>query len=254
VRLAAALVVVILLLPLPLAAQAPGTPEEQGEAPTSERAAVLDGFRQLVDRGEARALFGLPLETFWRRQEAFAVALLADDHAALRPVLEGAAEPFAEVSERAIEVAEAGPVEIAGRSADDLAPEAELVIIIAPRPDLARFADGSDFNRGMLANFELGAWPFMFAFKEDDRRRGVVLLADDEPARAREAAFILATVWALGGVTLGPELEGLVSDSAAGPQLTPRGQAVFRLFFHPDLDVGMPIPEAVRRAETLLPR
>jgi hypothetical protein len=236
-----------MLLPLPLVAQ-------EGEEAVSERELVLNGFRQLVDRGEARTLFGLPLDTFWRHQDALELALLADDAEALRPVLEGAAAPFAAATGRDISVAETGPAEIAGRTAAELAPEADLVVVIGPRPALAQFAADNGYNLGMLANFELGSWPFMFTFEPDSRRRGVVLLAGDEPARAREASFILATVWALGGVTLGPELEGLVSDSEAGPQLTPLGQSVFRLFFHEDLEVGMPIADAVRRAETLLPQ
>jgi len=243
----AALTLAVLLLPLPLAAQT-----ADGQPVT--RQAVLERFGKLVDRGEARALFGLPVATFWRREGALAVALLADDAQALQPVLQGAAAPFAAASGRAIPVVASGLAAIDGRRADELAPEADLVIVVAPRPALAELAAASDFNMGMLARFELGTWPFMFRFQPDERRRGVVLLADDEPARAREASFILATVWGLGGVTLGPELTGLVSDSDSGPQLTPLGDAVFRLMFHPDLDVGMPISDAVRRAETLLPQ
>lgn len=246
-RLAALAFATLLLLPLPLAAQT-----ADGEA--VEREAVLDAFKRLVDRGAARPLFGLPEATFWRREGELAVALLADDAEALRPVLEGAAAPFAAASGRRISVVEAGPGEIAGRSAAALAPEADLVIVVAPRPVLAEFAAAGDFNRGMLARFELGTWPFMFTFEPDSLRRGVVLLASDEPAQAREASFILATVWGLGGVTLGPELTGLVIDSESGPQLTPLGEAVFRLFFHEDLDVGMPLAEAVQRAASLQPQ
>lgn len=241
----AATFLIALMLSLPLSAQT----VEEGADPQ----AVLEGFRQLVDN-KARPFFGLPLDSFWRRQDTLDLALLADDHQTLEPVLQGAAEPFAAATGREISVAESGPAEILGRSRESLAPEAELVIVIAPRPELAEFAANNDFNLGMLAYFESGAWPFMFHFQEDAGRRGVVLLADDEPARAREAAFILATVWALGGVTLGPELEGLVTDSEAGPQLTPVGESVFRLFFHEDLAVGMPIGEAVQRAATLLAR
>lgn len=236
-----------LLLPPQLAATAQ-------PAPPAPREAVLERFAQLVDRGEARDLFGLPADRFWRRDGGLDLALLADDHAALRPLLEGAAEPFVAPSGRSIAVAETGPAEIANRRAQELAPRAELVIVIAPRPALARFAADNGFNLGMLANFELGSWPFVFNFQEDARRRGLVLLADDEPARSREAAFILATVWSLGAVTLGPELSGLIADSAAGPRLTALGDAVFRLFFHPGLETGMPIADAVSRAAALLPQ
>jgi hypothetical protein len=240
-RLAALALGAALLLP-PLAA-----------AQAADGAAVLEGFARLVDN-KARPLFGLPLDSFWRREGAMAMALFAEDFAALQPVLEGAAAPFAAASGRDIAVVASGPAEVAGRRAAELAPQADLVIVVAPRAALAGFAAGNGFNRGMLAQFELGGWPFMFDFAPDERRRGLVLLADDEPPRAREATFILATVWGLGGVTLGPELTGLVIDSDAGPQLTPLGEAVFRLLFHEDLEVGMPIADALRRAGTLLPR
>jgi hypothetical protein len=243
----AALAFAVLLLPLPAAAQ-------EGEATPSERELVLDGFRRLVDRGEARALFGLPAETFWRREGGIGLALFADEAERLVSVLRGAAAPFAEVTGEAVTVAEAAPLSPQAADVAALAPEAEMVIVIGPRPRLVELAGGSGFNRVMLDQFEYGAWPFAFRFDADERRRGVVLLADDEPARAREASFILATVWALGGVTLGPELTGLVSDSESGPGLTPRGEAVFALFFHDDLEVGMPLADALRRADTLLPR
>ena len=248
---AVALSVLLLFAPLPLAAQS-----DSGTVAGSpgEREKVLAAFTKLVDRGEARALFGLPPDVFWRRSGKLALALYAQNAAALQPVLEGAAAPFAEVSGLQIDVVETGPQVAPGGDTARLSPNADLVIVIGPRPDLAQIAAAGEVNRGMLARFELGTWPFMFAFSADSRRRGVVLLADDEPARAREASFILATVWGLGGVTLGPELTGLVSDSEDGPMLTPLGKAVFGLFFHEGLDVGMPLADAIQRAETLLPQ
>jgi len=258
-RLGALALVVLLTLPAPLAAQ---TQPDAGEAPSSvettdgQKAApqeILAAFTRLVDRGEARLLFGLPQDTFWRRSGMLDVALLADDWQALQPVLEGATAPFAAASGLPISVIESGPAEIAGKAPDALAPEAELVFVVASRDAISDFSRAGGFNLGMLARFEMGTWPFMLSFTGDGRHRGIVLLADDEPERAREASFILATVWALGGVTLGPELTGLIDDGEEGPGLTPLGQAVFRLFFHPDLEIGMPIGDAVQRAETLLP-
>ncbi|MGF1593925.1 MAG: hypothetical protein ACFCUW_11630 [Kiloniellaceae bacterium] len=243
----AALALAVLLLPLPAVAQ-------EDEAAPSERELVLEGFRRLVDRGDARGLFGLPADAFWRRQGGIGFALFADEAERLEPVLQGAAASFAEVTGETMTVAEAAPLSPQAADVASLAPQAEMVIVIGPRPRLVELAEDSDFNRVMLDQFEYGAWPFAFRFDADERRRGVVLLADDESARAREASFILATVWALGGVTLGPELTGLVGDSDTGPELTPRGEAVFGLFFHHDLDVGMPLADALQRAETLLPR
>jgi hypothetical protein len=246
-------------LPLPLSAQTSGQTEEPSAVETTEgaevvRAEVLAAFKRLVARGEARPLFGLPEAEFWRRRGELAVALLSAEADTLRPVYQGAAAPFAAASGLPITLVESGPLPAAGDDVAAFAPQADLVIVIGPRDRLVALATGSDFNRGMLARFEIGTWPFMFAFTPDARRRGVVLLADDEPERAREASFILATVWGLGAVTLGPELTGLVTNAEEGPMLTPLGEAVFRLFFHPDLEVGMPLAEAVQRAETLLPQ
>ncbi len=250
---------VLVLLPLPLAAQTASPSEEPSaveasEGETAAPAAVLAAFSRLVDRGEARLLFGLPQESFWRRSGDLRIALFADNAAELRPMLEGAAAPFAEATGLEIAVRETGPAVTPARDLATLAPDAHLVIVVGTRLELADIATAGGFNKGMLARFELGTWPFMFAFDADQRRRGIVLLANDEPLRAREAAFILVTVWGLGGVTLGPELTGLVRDSESGPELTPLGRAVFRLFFHEDLNVGMPLADAVQRAETLLPQ
>ncbi|MGD1879619.1 MAG: hypothetical protein ACFB13_19215 [Kiloniellaceae bacterium] len=267
---ALAFAVVVTLLPLPLCAQAsgqtsgtsggtsPGTSApsavETNDGSQADPAAVLAAFTRLVDRGEARLLFGLPETLFWRRTGELAVALLADDAEALRPLYLGAAAPFAAASGLPITLIESGPLPPPGTAAAELVPAADLVVVVGPRGRLVDLAEAANVNKGMLARFEIGTWPFMFVFQADNLRRGVVLLADDEPERAREASFILATVWGLGGVTLGPELTGLVGDADEGVSLTPLGSAVFRLFFHPDLDVGMPLADAVQRAGTLLPR
>jgi hypothetical protein len=258
--LAGLLLAPLLLVSGLLAAQ---TKPDAGETPSSVEttdgqaaapAEILEAFSRLAGRAETRQLFGLPKDTFWRRSSELDIALLADDWQELGPVLEGTVAPFAAASGLEISVIESGPAGIAGKDPAALAPEAELVFILAPRSDIADFAVANGFNLGMLARFEMGTLPFIFAFEDDNRRRGVVLLADDESDRAREASFILATVWGLGGVTLGPELTGLVSDSEEGPSLTPLGQAVFSLFYHHDLEVGMPLGDAVQRAETLLPQ
>jgi hypothetical protein len=259
-RLVPLLAALVLLLPAAALGQAATPPSKEPSAvettdgSKAAPAEVLAAFTRLVDRGEARDLFGLPRANFWRRDGDLRVALLAADAASLRPVYQGAAAPFAAATGVRVELVESGPVP---SDADDVAafvPQADLVIVVGPRDRLAQIAAGSAFNRGMLARFEMGTWPFMFAFNADARRRGVILLADDEPERAREASFILATVWGLGGVTLGPELTGLVADAEEGPALTPLGEAVFRLFFHPDLETGKPIAETLQRAETLLPQ
>ena len=249
------------LVPAPLAAQNQAQTPDQGPSAVeanpgddASAAAVLAAFTRLVDRGEARPLFGLPEAAFWRRQGGLAVALLAADAERLKGVYQGAAAPFAAATGLPIRLVETAPLPESGDDVAAFVPQADLVIVLGSRSRLVELAEGSDFNKGMLARFEIGTWPFMFHFRADSARRGVVLLADDEPERAREASFILATVWGLGGVTLGPELTGLVTDAQEGPMLTPLGRAVFDLFFHPDLEVGMPLAAALRRAATLLPQ
>ena len=228
----------------------------QTEPPSAEATdpeTVHAAFVKLVDRGEARALFGLPEETFWRRSGGLKVALLAEDPAASIGALGRVAALFSKASGEEISIAATGAPPQPRQRLTTVVPQADLLIIIGPRAALAEIALAEGLNKGMMARFELGTWPFMFSFVKGPTRRGVVLLADDEPPRAREASFILATVWALGGVTLGPELTGLISnDDAAGPGLTPLGQAVFALLFNEELKNGMAIPDAVLRAKTLL--
>ena len=246
-RLAALVLSALLLLQAPLAAQTV-------EGIPSERDQVLEAFSKLVGPGEMREIFNLPKEAFWRRSERLSIALFAENADELLPVLKRAAAPFAEASGLDSSVTESGPALSGDQDTTALAPEADLVIAIGSRTDLATIAAANGFDIGMLARFELGTLPFMFTFTSDLRHRGVVLLADDEPEVAREAAFVVATVWALGGVTLGPELTGLVENSGNGPILTPRGQSVFKLMFHEDLKNGMPLADAVQRAGTLLPQ
>lgn len=215
---------------------------------------VHGAFVKLVNRGEMRAqLFGLPADAFWRRSGGLRIALLADDADSLTPSLERVAAVFSEATGQTISLVETAAAPAPEQDAAGMAPEADLVIAIGSRPNLAQIAFAEKYDLGMLARFELGTLPFMFSFAELPGRRSIVLLADDEPPLAREASFILATVWALGGVTLGPELTGLVgNDENLGPSLTPLGQAVFRLFFNEALTVGMSIEEVNLRAKSLL--
>ncbi|MEQ8356537.1 MAG: hypothetical protein RH942_13425 [Kiloniellaceae bacterium] len=248
---AVALSALLVLMPLPLAAQS-GKGAPAGSP--GEREKVLAAFTKLVGQAENRARFGLPKDAFWRRSGDLAIALFGENVETLRRQLERVSEPFSEVTGLEITVVETGAEVAPDQDATRLALGADLVIVVGSRLDLAEIATTGEFDKGMLARFELGTWPFMFAFEEDHLRRGVILLADDEPAEAREASLVLATVWAFGGVTLGPELAGLVENTGSGPELTPLGEAAFGLFFHPDLEVGMPLADAVRRAETLLPQ
>jgi len=250
----------LLLMPFPLASQ---SNPDAGETPSSvettdgQQAApeeILAAFKRLVGRGETRARLGLPLEHFWRRTGDLRMALYATDIGTAEPQLSAAAAAFVDATGLKFPIVEAGPVPQEVDDVAELAPEADLVVLVGSRLRIAELAATNHFDQGMLARFEMGTWPFVFFFEQDQRRRGIVLLADDEPARAREASYILAIVWGLGGFALGPELTGLVGDPEAGPSLTPLGEAVFRLFYDDGLNVGMPLGDAVQRAATLLPQ
>ena len=127
-----------------------------------------------------------------------------------------------------------------------------LQIALGPRPDLARTAARAKVNAGALGGFEAGHWPFIFHFPRGEALLGQVWIAEDEPPAAVEAALILACVWALGGVTLGEELEGLIDPAAGQPALTSLGAAVFALLYHPEIPAGLPLDQAKARARRLL--
>ncbi len=228
------------------AAQAPQTAPEDADT-------VHAAFARLVEQSETRRHFGLPPDTFWRHSGSLAIALLSDSAETSAASLSRVAAAFSDPTGLDIALAETGAAPQPGDTLDSLSAGADLVIAVGPRQDLAEIAFAAGFEKGMLARFEIGTLPFVFSFTEAPARRGVVLLADDEPERAREASFILATVWALGGVTLGPELTGLIDpDPASGPSLTPLGKAVFSLFFRPELEVGASLSDTLLRARALL--
>jgi len=228
------------------AAQAPQAGPDEAET-------VHSAFAKLVEQSETRTHFGLPADSFWRHDGPLGIALLSDGAEASAASLRQVAAAFSGPTGLDIALVETGAAPQAGDSLDSIAAEADLVIAVGPRQDLAEVAFAAGFEKGMLARFEIGTLPFVFSFTDGTKRRGVVLLADDEPERAREASFILATVWALGGVTLGPELTGLIDpDPASGPSLTPLGEAVFALFFRPELEVGASLSDTLLRARALL--
>lgn len=226
----------------------------QAQAPQAGDAdTVHAALAKLIEQGETRTHFGLPADSFWRHEGPLGIALLSDSAETSAQSLRQVAAAFSGPTGLDIALVETGPAPQPGDALDSLPADADLVIAVGPRQDLAEVAFAAGFEKGMLARFEIGTLPFVFSFTEGTKRRGVVLLADDEPERAREASFILATVWALGGVTLGPELTGLIDpDPANGPSLTPLGEAVFALFFRPELEVGASLSDTLLRARALL--
>lgn len=220
-----------------------------------EADAVLAALTALIDRGRDRPFFGLPEGATWRLDGAIKIALYSDRRGEFIPALKSAANAFSRASALPIELVTTRPLAAsAGAEAVRWATGANLEILIGPRPVMAQFAGAIPVNQWMLERFEDGRWPFTFIFPRDETLIGRVMIAGDEPSEAMEASLILALVWALGGVSLGEELQGLVDPNAPQPALTPLGQEVFALMYDPEMEAGLPIPSALRRARQLLER
>lgn len=220
-----------------------------------EAEAVLAALTSLIDRGRDRPFFGLPEESTWRFDGPIKIALYSDRRGEFVPALKSAANAFSRASALPIELVTTRPLAAsAGAEAVRWATGANLEILIGPRPVMAQFAGAIPVNPWMLERFEDGRWPFTFIFPRDDYLIGRVMIAGDEPPEALEAGLILALVWALGGVSLGDGLQGLVDPNAPQPALTPLGQEVFALLYNPEMKAGLPIPSALRRARQLLER
>ncbi len=227
--------------------------DAQQGPPASED--VLAAYKALVDHGRDRSFFGLPERVTWRVPGPVGIAFYADPDrsAALRPALAAVAGAFGRATGRPIDIILIRPLSaLAGAEAARMATGSNLEIVVGPRPVMAQMAGAFGVGDWMLGRFEDGRWPFLFSFPRFEALIGRVMIADDEPREAQEAALILAVVWALGGVTLGDQMEGLVDPMAPLPALTPLGQAVFALMYHPEMQAGEAIPDALARARTLL--
>ena len=220
-----------------------------------EADAVVAALTGLIDRGRDRAFFGLPEEETWRVEGPIKIALYSDRRGEFTPALKSAANAFSRASALPIELVTTRPLAAsAGADAVRWATGANLEILIGPRPVMAQFTRAIPVNPWMLERFEDGRWPFTFILPRDGNLIGRVMIAGDEPPEALEASLILAVVWALGGVSLGDELQGLVDPNSPQPALTPLGQEVFALMYNPEMEAGLPIPRALRRARRLLER
>lgn len=233
--------------------------QDPGELPLFEPVAkpdpeaVLRALTLLEDRGRDRPFFGLPEKEIWRAAGPIRVALYSDQRAELTPVLKSAALSFARAGALPIELSTARPLAaVAGAEAVRWATGANLEILVGPRPVMAQFSSAIPVNRWMQERFEEGAWNFTFAFPREESLIGRVMIAGDQPPEALESSIMLALVWALGGVSLGDQLQGLVETRGPLPTLTPLGREVFALMYHPKLEAGLPIPEALREARRLV--
>jgi hypothetical protein len=256
----------ILALAMPAGAQESVPPAEQ-TVPGTEQVLpavplapptvdeVFLAYRNLVDHGRDRPFFGLPEMEIWRAPGPVLVALYADQDssAALGAALEAVAGEFARATGLDIQLAMTRPLAaLAGAEAARAATGANLEIVVGPRPMMAQMAGAFAVNDWMLGRFEDGRWPFLFSFPRDVSLIGRVMVAADEPPEAQEATLVLALAWALGAVTLGDQMEGLVDPFSVLPTLTPLGEAAFALMYHPRMVHGLPIPQALARAQVLL--
>ena len=235
----------------PLAVPEPFGLEPGVAAPDAN--AVIAALARLYNRGRDRQFFGLPPDVTWRAPGPIRVALYSDQRDAQAPLIRASAGAFAAASGLPFDLVTARPLSaVASAESVRQATGANLEILVGSRAVMAQFAGALGVNQTMLFRFEDGRWPFTFAFPRRPDWIGRVMIASDEPAEAIEASLILAMVWALGGVSLGSEMQGLIDPLSVEPALTPLGRSVFALMYHPELEAGLKVPEALLRARVLL--
>jgi len=224
----------------------------QGWADEQDPAVVMLKLSALLNKGDTRPLFGLPAERYWRATDPIKIALLTDSGEKLQPTLVAVEETFSKVTKHEISLAAVGDSPASLAEVRQAAEGADLVLAIGPRDRMAAFAARLGVAPEQLEQFKLGASPYVFRFSADPGRQGTVLIAETEPLRAIDEAFVLGVVWSLGGATLGPELEGLVDAEAETPKLTDLGRSVFRLMYAEKMESGITLNEALVRAQAAL--
>ena len=218
-----------------------------------EPEAVMATLTRLLNQGANRVFFGLPGEANWRAGQGIRIAVYSDQRQEIAAFLQAAAQEFAEATGSPIEVVMTRRLAaVAGADAARESVGANFEILFGSRALMAQFAGSVGMNPTVLTRFQEGRWPFAFVLPRRERWIGRVFVARDEPSEAIEAALVLALVWALGGVTLGDEMQGLIDPFAIAPRLTPLGRSVFSLMYHPDLEAGLAIPETLERAGRLV--
>lgn len=234
-------------------AEPPQPPPIYRLRPGVDPVSVLNALTKLLNRGANRRFFGLPEDANWRLEEGLRIAVYSDERDEVVPFLKAAAMQFSQATALPIELVVTRPLRaVAGAETARRATGANLEILFGARPVMGQLAGGAGMNRTVLSRFLEGRWPFGFVLPREEGWTGRVFIAREEPSEAVEAALVLALVWALGGVSLGDEMQGLVDPFSVEPTLTPLGHSVFSLMYHPDLRAGLPISEALDRAQQLV--
>ena len=207
-------------------------------------------FVQMVDRGDDRSFFGLPIETYWVRREPITISLYSPNWENQKTGLQGLIDQISGLCRIPIGFLDAAAAKPEASGGVAVVPDLE--IIVGPRPEMARLAAETRQNQAAFERFEDGRWPFLFFFPRDDIRLGQVWVAQEEPAEAIEATLILALFQALGAATLGGELQGVVDRGEAAPRLSAFGESVVALLCHPELTPDLTIEEALVKAHGLI--
>ncbi len=227
-----------------------GAAAAASDAP-AERRSVLAAFDSLLGAADARDIFALPPARYWRAPADLQVTVSGGRDRNPAALLAALAADFGAASGRAVAVrAEAAP-----RLPATAVPNA-LEIVIAGRREGAEFGTALGVGAERVDRFRSGDWPALFRFRRDDLsagapRSGTVILADDLDAGAFETVLGISLVWALGGASLGGELD-ILERPGGRPGLTERGRDVLSLMYHPDLYTGMPLEEARAKAREIL--
>lgn len=221
-----------------------------GDAPADSRS-VFAAFDSLVGGAEARDIFALPPARYWRAPGDLRVTVSGGRGRNPAALLSALAADFEAASGRRIAVGAVAEARLPEKAAPDA-----LEIVIAGRDEGAAFGAVLGVGAELVGRFRDGDWPALFRFRRDDLsagapRSGTVILADDLDAGALETFMGISLVWALGGASLGNELD-ILARPGGRPGLTGRGRAVLSLMYHPDLYSGMPLDEARATARRIL--
>lgn len=227
------------------------TPGHIARAQQDGAAAVYAAFDSLLGSPEHREIYALPPDRYWRAMAPQTVMLSGGRELALSTPLVRLADDFSKATGIEIRVRAAAKPSLPERLALN-----STIVLIVGRADGVRFAAELDVGEEERQRFGDGRWPALFQFRRDDlfgggARAGAIILADDIPPVAMEAFLGLSLVWALGGASLGEELEILEAPGGL-PGLTELGKRVFALMYHSDLAARMPLADVRSRARGIL--